>query len=29
LTSDSPAFRTGDVVTVVLDETTQASKRRG
>jgi len=29
LTSDSPAFRTGDVVTVVLDETTQASKKAG
>jgi flagellar L-ring protein FlgH len=25
--SDSPAFRSGDVVTVVLDETTQASKK--
>ncbi len=27
LTSDSRAFRTGDVVTVVLEETTQASKK--
>jgi flagellar L-ring protein precursor FlgH len=27
LISDSPAFRAGDVVTVVLDETTQASKK--
>ena len=27
LTSDSPAFRAGDVVTVMLDETTQASKK--
>ncbi|NHZ90589.1 flagellar basal body L-ring protein FlgH [Massilia sp. CCM 8733] len=29
LTSDSRAFRTGDVVTVILQETTQASKRAG
>jgi flagellar L-ring protein precursor FlgH len=29
LTSDSRAFRGGDVVTVVLQETTQASKRAG
>ncbi|RJF96688.1 flagellar basal body L-ring protein FlgH [Noviherbaspirillum cavernae] len=29
LTSDSRAFRTGDVVTVVLQEVTQASKRAG
>ncbi|WP_019918810.1 flagellar basal body L-ring protein FlgH [Methyloversatilis discipulorum] len=29
LTSDSRAFRTGDVVTVVLQETTQASKAAG
>ncbi|MCE3606149.1 flagellar basal body L-ring protein FlgH [Massilia sp. P8910] len=29
LTSDSRAFRTGDVVTVLLQETTQASKRAG
>jgi flagellar L-ring protein precursor FlgH len=29
LTSDSRAFRVGDVVTVVLQETTQASKRAG
>ena len=29
LTADSPAFRAGDVVTVVLDETTQASKKAG
>ena len=29
LTSDSRAFRTGDVVTVFLEETTQASKRAG
>jgi flagellar L-ring protein precursor FlgH len=27
LTSDSPPFRAGDVVTVTLDETTQASKK--
>ena len=29
LTSDARAFRTGDVVTVFLEETTQASKRAG
>lgn len=29
LTSDSRAFRNGDVVTVILQETTQASKRAG
>lgn len=29
LTSDSRAFRVGDVVTVMLQETTQASKRAG
>lgn len=29
LTSDSRAFRVGDVVTVILQETTQASKRAG
>jgi flagellar L-ring protein precursor FlgH len=29
LTSDSRAFRVGDVVTVLLQETTQASKRAG
>lgn len=29
LTSDSRAFRPGDVLTVVLQETTQASKRTG
>lgn len=29
LTSDSRAFRAGDVVTVVLQETTQASKKAG
>ncbi|KQP06453.1 flagellar basal body L-ring protein FlgH [Pseudorhodoferax sp. Leaf265] len=29
LTSDSRAFRAGDVLTVVLQETTQASKRSG
>lgn len=29
ITSDSRAFRTGDVVTVVLQETTQASKAAG
>ena len=29
LTSDSRAFRVGDVVTVVLQETTQASKKAG
>lgn len=29
LTSDSRAFRTGDVLTVVLEETTQASKKAG
>ena len=29
LTSDSRAFRAGDVVTVILQETTQASKRAG
>lgn len=29
ITSDSRAFRTGDVVTVVLQETTQASKKAG
>lgn len=29
LTSDSRAFRAGDVVTVLLQETTQASKRAG
>jgi flagellar L-ring protein precursor FlgH len=29
LTSDARAFRTGDVVTVILQETTQASKKAG
>jgi flagellar L-ring protein precursor FlgH len=29
LTSDARAFRTGDVVTVILEETTQASKKAG
>jgi len=29
LTSDSRAFRVGDVVTVILEETTQASKKAG
>ena len=29
LTSDSRAFRVGDVVTVLLEETTQASKSAG
>lgn len=29
LTSDSRAFRVGDAVTVILEETTQASKRSG
>jgi flagellar L-ring protein precursor FlgH len=29
LTSDSRAFRVGDIVTVILQETTQASKKAG
>ncbi|GAB3419382.1 flagellar basal body L-ring protein FlgH [Massilia agilis] len=29
LTSDSRAFRVGDIVTVILEETTQASKKAG